>query len=226
MKKQKKNPGALTATRASAHYVVMSLMLLTASTTIYGPNPSNTTTEYAYAQPLTPGAASAPLRPLGSAGLVQFDYLNRQIESLESKLEKTKQLGEAKLENQIEEYLTVDALIEKLYSTVGNTPYVLSGSTTKGWDCSGLTLWFYERYKGITLHHSASTQAAQGKVVDAPIPGDIVAFYYKNRSAAFHVGIYVGGGRFIHAKNRAEDTTLETVDGFAKNNIKVAYIRY
>ena len=224
MKKQKNNTGVLTASRASAHYVVMSLMLLTASSTIHGP----ATTEYAQAQTLsTPQLAqSAPLRPLGSSGLVQFDYLTRQIESLEEKLETTKLLGKEKLENQIEQYVTVDALIEKLYSTVNNTPYVLSGSTTKGWDCSGLTLWFYERYKGITLHHSASKQAAEGTAVDAPIPGDIVAFYYKNRANAFHVGIYVGGGRFIHAKNRAEDTTLETVDGFAKNNIKVAYIRY
>jgi hypothetical protein len=36
----------------------------------------------------------------------------------------------------------------------------------------------------------------------------------------------MGGGLFIHAKNFAADTVMESVDGFAKNNIKVAYIRY
>jgi cell wall-associated NlpC family hydrolase len=234
MKKQKENQGVLTVRRASLHYVLVSLLLLTASTTIYGPE----TNEYAQAatyvsnRAIPTGALEATVIST-NVGIVQASYMQRKIEELETVIEqknslvlKVKLQGEAKLEDQLEKYETVDALIEKLYTYVGKTPYALSGSTPKAWDCSGLTLWFYERYKGITLHHSASTQAAEGKVVDAPIPGDIVAFYHSGRKSAFHVGIYVGGGRFIHAKNYSADTVLETVDGFAQKNIKVAYIRY
>ena len=62
--------------------------------------------------------------------------------------------------------------------------------------------------------------------VDAPIPGDLVAFRYGRSKSAFHIGVYMGGGMFIHAKNHSADTVLETVNGFAKNGITVVYVRY
>lgn len=210
--------------------ILSTLVLVTGSSEIYA---SAQIQNYAFAKEPTNSVQSVLGSGTQQVGLVQASYMQGKIQELESELKKTETLveltklqGEEKLEEQIEKYETVDALIEKLYTYVGKTPYALSGSTPKAWDCSGLTMWFYERYKGITLEHSASKQAALGEKVDAPIPGDIVAFYYNGRKSSFHVGIYVGGGRFIHAKNRSEDTVLETVDGFAKNNIKVAYIRY
>jgi hypothetical protein len=150
-----------------------------------------------------------------------IDKFNKKIDGLKGIITKKDQA----LTDLRETYVSTDQALIKLKSFVGKSPYGF-GDTPARWDCSGLTLWYYEKYRGITLHHSATAQMRGGKIVDAPIPGDIVAFSYGNSSSAFHVGIYVGSDMFIHAKNYSADTVLETVSGFAKNNIKVAYIRY
>lgn len=155
--------------------------------------------------------------------------LQMQVDSLEEDLAKEESRVDekiAEIDAEFEKYETVDALITKLHKYVGKSPYVLSGVGPTGWDCSGLVMWFYKQYKGYYLEHRASAQANGGEKVDAPIPGDIVAFTYNGSKSAYHVGIYVGGGYMIHAKNRGEDTVLELVNKFAGKNSKVAYIRY
>ena len=153
--------------------------------------------------------------------ITTIDKFNKKIDGLEGIITKKDQA----LTDLRETYVSTDQALIKLKSFVGKSPYGFGDSPAR-WDCSGLTLWFYEKYRGITLPHSATAQMRGGKIVDAPIPGDIVAFTHGNSSSAFHVGIYVGSDMFIHAKNYSADTVLETVSGFAKNNIKVAYIRY
>lgn len=121
----------------------------------------------------------------------------------------------------------IDALIQKLYGYVGHTSYVFSGDTPSGWDCSGLTRWFYKELDGTELEHRAGAQRSAGTETASPIPGDIVAFYYPGSDSSSHVGLYVGGGMMIHAANKNQDTRLESVSQFAKgNHSKVAYIRY
>ena len=119
----------------------------------------------------------------------------------------------------------IDATIKRLRTHVGRTPYVFSGITPQGWDCSGLTLWFYDQALGIKLEHSAREQAALGQKVDAPKPGDIVAFYYTGRKTPYHVGIYIGNDMFIHAPKPDHRTSLDNVYTWT-NNTKVAFIRY
>lgn len=79
---------------------------------------------------------------------------------------------------------------------VGN-PYVYGGtSLTNGADCSGFTLAVYANF-GVSLPHSAAAQNKKGASVgslDNAIPGDLV--YYSG-----HVGIYIGGGQIVHARN-------------------------
>lgn len=64
------------------------------------------------------------------------------------------------------------------------------------WDCSGLTQGAW-RSVGVSLPHNARQQLARGKRISRSQlrPGDLVYFY----SGIRHVGIYVGGGRIIHA---------------------------
>jgi cell wall-associated NlpC family hydrolase len=109
----------------------------------------------------------------------------------------------------------------KLESHVNRTWYVFSGSSPSGWDCSGLTRWFYEGL-GIALEHSASKQAKNaGYYVDTPQIGDIVAFKHLNSKKYFHVGIYAGDNMVIHAKKPGTRTErIELSDGwFAKSEI-------
>lgn len=199
--------------------ILSTLLFVSASSAIYDTPSATAGNRIQETQVVTYAVPAAPTNLISN--LEVFEKLNTKIDSLKETItEKNQALTDLR-----ETYVSMDQALIHLKSHVGKSPYGFGDSPAR-WDCSGLTLWFYEKYRGITLPHSATAQMLGGKIVDAPIPGDIVAFSYPNSSGAFHVGIYVGSDMFIHAKNFSADTVLETVSGFAKNNIKVAYIRY
>ena len=120
----------------------------------------------------------------------------------------------------------INQTVAKLKKYAGKTWYVFSGATPGGWDCSGLVMWTYEQV-GVTLEHRASLQAKAGTVVKKPVVGDIVAYFYRGSKAAFHVGIYVGNGKVIHAPRPGTSTRIEsaTEGEFNTSGVKVKYIR-
>ena len=67
-----------------------------------------------------------------------------------------------------------------------------------GLDCSGLTQYCYKQ-AGISIPRNTEAQYAQGKKIalSEAQPGDIL---YRMG----HVGIYIGGDRYIHAPHRGE----------------------
>ena len=118
----------------------------------------------------------------------------------------------------------VNAAIARLKTHVNKTWYVFSGATPSGWDCSGLTMWFYQQL-GIELEHRASKQDTSGTLATDPKPGDIVVFKYRGSKDAYHVGIYVGNGKMIHAPKHGHATRVEDVETFAGNYSDVTYRR-
>lgn len=84
--------------------------------------------------------------------------------------------------------------------------YSYGGSSPKGFDCSGFTMYIYGLF-GYSLPHSATSQwQSTGTYVERSDlqPGDLVLFCDPSRSngkACSHVGIYVGDGEFIHASS-------------------------
>jgi cell wall-associated NlpC family hydrolase len=88
--------------------------------------------------------------------------------------------------------------------------YVWGGAGPHGFDCSGLTMMAW-RQAGVSLHHQASQQYHEGRHVprSALRPGDLVFFY----SGISHVGLYIGGGRMIHAANPREDIKIDEISG-------------
>lgn len=142
-------------------------------------------------------------------------------------VEETKRQAELDVQRMAEEQaanknkLAIENRIKQLKKYVNRTAYVFSGSSPSGWDCSGLTRWFYEGL-GIELDHSASKQARYAGVhVDTPILGDIVAFKHLNSEKYYHVGIYIGDNKVIHAKKPGTRTEMiELTDGwFAQSEI-------
>jgi len=89
------------------------------------------------------------------------------------------------------------------------TPYVWGGASPGGFDCSGLVVYVFSQV-GVSLPHSSYAQYGAGVPVsyDQLQPGDLVFFY-----GLGHVGIYVGGGNFIHAPHTGDVVKISSLSG-------------
>lgn len=84
-------------------------------------------------------------------------------------------------------------------------PYLWGGETPSGFDCSGLILYVYRQHGVVLPHYSGSQFLLGEKVAPADLKnGDVVFF----GSPVYHVGMYVGGGYFIHAPRTGDFVKL------------------
>jgi peptidoglycan DL-endopeptidase CwlO len=89
-------------------------------------------------------------------------------------------------------------------------PYRWGGSSPAGFDCSGLVVYVFAQM-GVSLPHSSYALWGVGMPVsrDQLQPGDLVFF-----NGLGHVGIYIGGGQFIHAPHTGDVVKISSMTGW------------
>jgi cell wall-associated NlpC family hydrolase len=87
-------------------------------------------------------------------------------------------------------------------------PYVWGGASPSGFDCSGLVMYVYAQL-GISLPHYTVAQWDATQPISSPAPGDLVFF-----NGLGHVGIYIGGGRFVDAPHTGSVVRIDSMSGF------------
>jgi len=87
-------------------------------------------------------------------------------------------------------------------------PYVWGGTSVTGMDCSGFVQRVFKE-EGVALPRIACDQANVGMpvVMGALEPGDRV--YFQAGKEIDHTGMYIGGGRFIHASGSGDAVRID-----------------
>ncbi|HEY2182821.1 MAG TPA: NlpC/P60 family protein [Gaiellaceae bacterium] len=87
-------------------------------------------------------------------------------------------------------------------------PYVWGGASPSGFDCSGLVMYVYAQL-GVSLPHYTVAQWNATEPISSPEPGDLVFF-----NGLGHVGIYIGGGRFVNAPHTGSVVRIDSMSNF------------
>jgi len=94
-------------------------------------------------------------------------------------------------------------------------PYVWGGTKPNGFDCSGYMQYIYKK-EGVSIPRTAYAQSKVGKKVSRfkLKKGDLL-FFLTDRSRGIpitHVGMYIGGGKFIHAASKKKGIIITSLD--------------
>jgi len=105
---------------------------------------------------------------------------------------------------------TAAAAANAAMSKLGS-PYVWAAAGPDSFDCSGLVMWAFAQVGRSGMPHSTYVYAAMG--VDVPLDqlqvGDLVF-----GSGDGHMGIYVGGGSFVHAPHSGDVVKVTSMSDY------------
>jgi cell wall-associated NlpC family hydrolase len=89
-------------------------------------------------------------------------------------------------------------------------PYRWGGASPSGFDCSGLVMYAYAQI-GVSLPHFTGSMWGMGVPVSRGDlqPGDLVFF-----NGLGHMGIYAGGGSFVHAPHTGDVVKVSSMSGW------------
>ena len=143
----------------------------------------------------------------GSVGYVSSEYMVTCKDSAGSRGDGTVVAASSSLGQQIVDYA----------AQFLGTPYVYGGNGPNSFDCSGFTSYVY-RHFGYTLNRTATGVSISKSELQ---PGDLVFFKSGGSKPVSHVGIYVGGGQFIHASTNTYEVRYDNLTSGYYNNVYV-----
>ncbi|MDK8193090.1 C40 family peptidase [Paenibacillus sp. UMB7766-LJ446] len=110
--------------------------------------------------------------------------------------------------------------IETQVNKVIGTPYLMGGTSTSGFDCSGFILYIMDKYN-INLPRTSQMQAKSGAAVEMEDlrTGDLVFFNTSGRGIS-HAGIYIGNDSFAHSSS----SKGVTISGLNEKYYKERYV--
>lgn len=128
----------------------------------------------------------------GVTGFVSAPYINKEKVTNET--------------NSIAEKVASDA-----HNYIGYR-YVYGTAGPNTFDCSGFTSYLYKKYN-VSLPRTSTSQGSMGVYVEKSElkPGDIVCFSNRKDRRINHVGVYVGGGEFIHASTSGRGVVKDSL---------------
>lgn len=103
--------------------------------------------------------------------------------------------------------------VQQALSAVGRVPYVWGGTSTSGWDCSGMV----QCLTGIgarTAEQQSYTGTRHYDIYNAPYGA---LYFYDTGAGAYHVGISLGNGSMVHAANANDGTIVTNIQYFTPN---------
>ncbi|RHX66628.1 C40 family peptidase [Lactobacillus delbrueckii] len=94
--------------------------------------------------------------------------------------------------------------------------YVYGATGPNAFDCSGLTSYVYSHAIGKYISRTTYSQVYQGKTVKVSTAslkkGDLL--FWGSKSSPYHVGIYVGGGQYVHAATPSQGVRKQYLSSY------------
>jgi len=106
----------------------------------------------------------------------------------------------------------ISTSIERTAKSLLGTDYQYGANGPYQYDCSSFTKYVFSK-QGINLPRVSREQAKQGQFITANQlqKGDLIFFDSKKSNQVSHVGIYLGGGNFIHASSAKDKVTISNL---------------
>ncbi|WP_025857331.1 C40 family peptidase [Pseudomonas sp. CHM02] len=109
---------------------------------------------------------------------------------------------------------SINDVIDRAHELLG-TPYKWGGtSADQGFDCSSFLVYLFKTEANIQIPR---TTAAMHRSTAATVqrsalkPGDAVFFKGNGRGQVSHVGLYIGGGQFIHSPRTGKHIRIDSL---------------
>ncbi|RSU01745.1 hypothetical protein CBF34_06735 [Vagococcus penaei] len=106
------------------------------------------------------------------------------------------------------------AVVAEAYKHIGK-PYVWGAKGPSSFDCSGFTSYVYRQAAGREIGGWTVPQESAGQTISLSQlqPGDLV--FWGSQGSTHHVGIYVGGGQYIHAPQPGQSVTVQSISAWS-----------